>query len=118
MAPPFSTACSCPVSPARTILALHASARLDHVGQVGGRDHRGLIDQQQGALGDVERAAGSALTGKMTQELGSVVGLGHPGGQGVAGGLRRRDPDDGPSGSGPERAASVITRVLPDPPPR
>ena len=102
MAPPFSTACSWPVSPARTILALRSSAQADYVGQVGGGDHRGLVDQQQGVLGDGERAAGSALAGQVAQELGGVVGLGHPGGQGVAGGLRGRDPDDRPSGRGPE----------------
>ena len=87
----------------------------DHVGQVGGGDHRGFVDQQQGVLADIERAAGAALAGQVTQELGRVVGLGHAGGQGVAGGLRGRDPDDWSSGAAQMRAASVITRVLPDP---
>ena len=40
---------------------------------VGGGDHRGLVDQQQGVLGDGERAAGAALTRQVTQELGGVV---------------------------------------------
>jgi hypothetical protein len=50
----------------------------EEVSQVGGEDHRGLVDQQQRVLGDVEQAAGSALTGQMAQELSGVAGLGHP----------------------------------------
>ena len=67
-----------------------------------GGDHRGLVDQQQDALGDIERAAAAALAGQVTQELGGVVRLVHAGGQGVAGGLRGRDPDDRPSSGGPD----------------
>jgi hypothetical protein len=77
-------------------------SQADQVGQVGGGDHRGLVDQQQDALGDIERPAAAALAGQVTQELGGVVRLGHAGGQGVAGGLRGSDPDDRPSGCGPD----------------
>jgi hypothetical protein len=52
-------------------------SQADQVGQVGGGDHRGLVDQQQDALGDIERPAAAALAGQVTQELGGVVRLGH-----------------------------------------
>ena len=101
MAPLFSTAWSC------------VPGQADEVGQVGSGDHRGLVDQQHSVLGDGERAAGFALTGQVTQELGGVVGPGHPGGQGVAGGLRGVIPITGRPAAVQTRAASVITRVFP-----
>ncbi|MGH3232551.1 MAG: hypothetical protein ACRDOH_04700 [Streptosporangiaceae bacterium] len=59
----------------------------------------------------------------MAQELGAVVGHRDPGGQGVAGRLGRRDPDDPaePGRTRPNPAAAhawpaaASTHVLPDP---
>ena len=65
----------------------------DDVGQVGVRDHGRLVHQDQVAGPQRDGAAGAALAGQVTQELGAVVGLGDPGGQGVAGRLGRRDAD-------------------------
>src|ERR1035441_8858447 len=42
----------------------------DQAGQVRAGDHRGLIDDQQGARADGDRAAGAAPAGQVTQELG------------------------------------------------
>ena len=94
MPPPFSTACSCWVSPARITLAPPAAAWLIDVGQVRVGDHGRLVDQDQVAGPQPDGAAGAALAGQVAQELGGVVGLRDPGGQGVAGRLGRRDPDD------------------------
>ena len=66
----------------------------DDVGQVGVGDHGGLVDQDQVAGPQPDGAAGAAPAGQVAQELGGVVGLGDPGGQGVAGRLGRRDADD------------------------
>jgi hypothetical protein len=90
-------------------------SQADQVGQVGVGTSRGLVDQQQNALGDIERPAAAALAGQVTQELGGVVGLGHPGGQGVAGGLRGRDPYYWPSGCGPHPGGFGHHSRLPDP---
>ena len=65
----------------------------DQVGQVRAGQHRGLVDDQQGARADGQRAAGAAAAGQVTQELGAVERLRDPGGQGVAGGLGRGDAD-------------------------
>ena len=65
----------------------------DQVGQVRAGQHRGLIDDQQGARADRDRAAGAAAAGQVAQELGGVVGHRDSGGQGVAGGLGRGDAD-------------------------
>ena len=65
----------------------------DQVGQVRAGDHRGLIDDQQRARADGDRAPGAAAAGQVSQELGGVVGHRDPGGQGVAGGLGRGDAD-------------------------
>ena len=65
----------------------------DQVGQVRAGQHRGLVDHQQGARADPDRAAGAAPSGQVAQELGGVVRPGHSGGQGVAGRLGRGDAD-------------------------
>ena len=65
----------------------------DQVGQVRAGHHRGLVDHQQRARADRDRAAGAATAGQVAQELGGVVGHRHTGGQGVAGGLGRGDAD-------------------------
>ena len=65
----------------------------DQVGQVRAGQHRGLIDDQQGARADRDRAAGAAAAGQVAQELGGVVGHRDSGGQGVAGRLGRGDAD-------------------------
>ena len=65
----------------------------DQVGQVRAGQHGGLVDDQQGARADGHGAAGAAAAGQVAQELGAVVGDRDPGGQGVAGGLGRGDPD-------------------------
>ena len=93
MPPPFSTACSWLMSPARMILAPRACGVGDQVGQVRAGQHRGLIDDQQGAGADPDRAAGAAPAGQVAQELGGVVRHRDPGGQGVAGRLGRGDAD-------------------------
>ena len=93
MPPPFSTACSWLTSPARMILAPVGLGVGDQVGQVRAGQHRGLIDHQQGARADRDRAAGAAAAGQVAQELGGVVRPGHSGGQGVAGRLGRGDAD-------------------------
>jgi len=67
--------------------------------------HGGLIDQNQGARGDADRAAGAAAAGQVTQEPGRVIGHRHPGGrEGVAGGLGRVMPVTGPSPAATSRA--------------
>ena len=77
----------------------------DDVGQVGVADHGRLVHQDQVAGPQPDGAAGAALAGQVAQELGAVVGLGDPGGQGVAGRLGRRDADDPPEpGRGPRLA--------------
>ena len=74
----------------------------DQVGQVRAGDHRGLIDHQQRARGDGDGAAGAAPTGQVAQELRAVAGHRDAGGQGVAGGLGRGDPDHrAQAGGGP-----------------
>ena len=65
----------------------------DQVGQVRAGQHRGLIDDQQGARADPDRAAGAAAAGQVAQELRGVVRHRDPGGQGVAGRLGRGDAD-------------------------
>jgi hypothetical protein len=65
----------------------------DQVGQVRAGHGRGLIDQQQRPLASLDRAAGAAPVRQVAQELGGVVGHRDSGGQGVAGRLRRGDPD-------------------------
>ena len=65
----------------------------DQVGQVRAGQHRGLVDHQQGARADRDRAAGAAAAGQVAQELGGVVRHRDPGGQGVAGRLGRGDAD-------------------------
>ena len=92
MPPPFSTAWSWLVSPARITLAPRAGVG-DQVGQVRAGQHRGLVDDQQGARADRDRPAGAAAAGQVAEELGGVVGPRDPGGEGVPRGLRRRDPD-------------------------
>ena len=83
-----------------------AARRLgDDVGQVGVGDHGRLVHQDQVAGPQRDGAAGAALAGQVAQELGAVVGLGDPGGQGVAGRLGRRDADDpAEPGRGPRPA--------------
>ena len=93
MPPPFSTACSWLTSPARMILAPLGLGVGDQVGQVRAGQHRGLVDDQQGARADGDGAAGAAAAGQVAQELGGVVRPGHSGGQGVAGRLGRGDAD-------------------------
>ena len=65
----------------------------DQVGQVRAGQHRGLIDHQQRAWADPDRAAGTAPPGQVTQELRAVIGHRNPGGQGVTGRLGRGDAD-------------------------
>jgi hypothetical protein len=65
----------------------------DDIGQVRGGHHRRLVHQDQVTGPQLDRAAGAALAGQVTQELGAVVGHRDSGGQGVAGRLGRRDPD-------------------------
>ena len=65
----------------------------DDVGHVRVRDHGRLVHHDHVTGTELDRAAGAALPGQMTQKLGSVVRLRDPGGQGVAGRLRRRYPD-------------------------
>ena len=88
----------------------------DQVGQVRAGQHRGLIDEQEGAGGDRDRAAGAAPAGQVAQELGAVVRPGDSGGQGVAGRLGRGDADHRAGrGAAQIRAASASTRVFPEP---
>ena len=88
----------------------------DQFGQVQGGQHRGLIDDQQRARADGDRAAGAAPAGQVAQELGAVVTDRDSGGQGVAGGLGGVMPITGPSPAAAQiRAASASTRVFPDP---
>ena len=93
MPPPFSTACSWLVSPARMSFPSRVSGVGDQVGQVRAGHGGGLIDQQQRPLAGLDRAAGAAPAREVAQELGAVVGHRDSGGQGVAGRLRRGDPD-------------------------
>ena len=79
--------------PGQDHLAAAGFGVADQVGQVRAGHHRGLIDQQQRRRSGLDRAAGAAAAGQVAQELRGVVRLGHPGGQGVAGGLGRGDPD-------------------------
>jgi hypothetical protein len=72
----------------------------DQVGQVRAGDHRGLVDDQQGARADGDRAAGTAAAGQVTQELSRVVGHRDPGRQGIACRLRRGDADHRPQARG------------------
>jgi hypothetical protein len=65
----------------------------DDIGQVRVGGHGRLVHQHQVAGPQLGRAAGAALPGEVTQELGAVVGHWDSGGQGVAGRLGRRDPD-------------------------
>ena len=74
----------------------------DQVGQVRAGQHRGLIDEQEGAGGDRDRAAGAAAAGQVAQELGAVVGHRDSGGQGVAGRLGRGDADHVSAAGGPD----------------
>jgi hypothetical protein len=68
MAPPFSTACSCPVSPVTTILALWASASLT----MSARSGVGIIEDSStnssvpSLISSGPR--GSALAGQVTNE--------------------------------------------------
>ena len=66
----------------------------DDVGQVGVGDHGRLVHQEEVAGPQPDRATDAALVRQVAQELGGVVGLRDPGGQGVAGRLGRRDADD------------------------
>ncbi len=66
---------------------------VDQVGQVRAGHGGGLVDDQQGRRAGLDRAAGAAAAGEVAQELGGVAGHRDPGGQGVAGRLRRGDPD-------------------------
>ena len=93
MPPPFSTACSWPVSPARITFPSRACGVGDQVGQVRAGHGGGLVDDQQGRRAGLDRAAGAAPAGQVAQELGGVVRDRDSGGQGVAGRLRRGDPD-------------------------
>ena len=63
----------------------------DQVGQVRAGHGGGLIDQQQRPRAGLDRAAGAAPARQVAQELGAVVRDRDPGGQGVAGRLRRSD---------------------------
>ena len=65
----------------------------DQVGQVRAGQHRGLVDDQQGAGADGDGAAGAAPAGQVAQELRGVIRHRDSGGQGVAGGLGRGDAD-------------------------
>ena len=65
----------------------------DQFGQVRGGQHRGLIDDQERARADRQRAAGAAPAGQVAQELGAVVTDRDAGGQGVPGGLGGGDAD-------------------------
>ena len=65
----------------------------DQVGQVRAGHGGGLVDDQQGRRAGLDRAAGAAAAGEVAQELGGVVRDRDSGGQGVAGRLRRGDPD-------------------------
>ena len=94
MPPPFSTACSCWVSPARITLAPLAAAWLMTSARSGLEIMDASSSQDQVAGPQRDGAAGAALAGQVAQELGGVVGLRDPGGQGVAGRLGRRDADD------------------------
>ena len=81
------------------------SGLADDVGHVRVGGHGRFVHQDQVAGLQLDGAAGAALPGQVTQELGAVVRLGHSGGQGVAGRLGRRDPDDPPEpGRGPRPA--------------
>jgi hypothetical protein len=78
----------------------------DQVRQVRAGHRGGLIDQQQRPRAGRDRAAGAAPARQVAQELGAVVGDRDPGGQGVAGRLRRGDPDYlAQAGRGPRFAA-------------
>jgi hypothetical protein len=75
----------------------------DQVGQVGAGQHRGLVDDEEGAGVDEDRAAGAAAAGQVAQELGGVVRHRNLYGQGVAGGLGRGDADHrAQAGFGPD----------------
>ena len=77
----------------------------DQVGQVRAGHRGGLVDQQQGGGAGLDRAAGAAPAGQVAEKLGAVVGHRDSGGQGVAGRLRRGDPDHRPPpGRGPRFA--------------
>ena len=54
----------------------------------------GLIDHDERAPADRDRAAAATAAGQVTQEPGGVIGHRHTGRQGVAGGLGRGDADD------------------------
>jgi hypothetical protein len=87
--------------------AARASGRRlgDDVGHIRVGDHGRLVHQDHVAGAQLDGAAGTALPGQVAQELGGVIRLGHPGGQGVAGRLGRRDPDDpAEPGRGPRLA--------------
>ena len=78
----------------------------DQVGQVRAGHRGGLVDQQQRPRAGLDRAAGAAPARQVAQELGAVVRDRDPGGQGVAGRLRRGDPDYlAQAGRGPRFAA-------------
>jgi hypothetical protein len=79
--------------PGQDDLAVAGFGAGDQVGQVRGGHRRGLIDEKERARADRDGAAGAAAAGQVTQELGGVEGHRDPGGQGVAGGLGRGDPD-------------------------
>jgi hypothetical protein len=77
----------------------------DKVGQVRAGHRGGLIDQQQRPGAGLDGAAGTAPAGQVAQEPGSVIGHRDAGGQGVAGRLRRGDPDHrAQPGRGPRAA--------------
>ena len=84
MPPPFSTACSCWVSPGQDDLGAGRSRLGDDVGQVGGGDHGGLVHQDQIACPQLDGTAGTALAGQVAQELRGVIRHRDSGGQGVA----------------------------------
>ena len=91
--------------PGEDQLGAAVSSLADDVGQVRVGDHGRLIHQDQVAGPQPDRAAGPPLPGQVAQELGAVVRLGHPGGQGVTGRLGRRDADDpAEPGRGPRLA--------------
>ena len=62
---------------------------------------------------EFDGAAGAAAAGQVAQELGGVVVLGDPGGQGVAGRLGRGDADDAAGPTGPRGVAMSWAAMKP-----
>jgi hypothetical protein len=80
-----------------------AGGVLDDAAERPGRRQRRLIGEHQVAWFQPDRAAGTRTAGEVAEELRRVIGRGDPGGERVAGRLRRRDPDHPPGTGVPPR---------------